>query len=102
MKSRNTSVPMPEKQGNANQTVVEEVIARKLADITTILHSSNGGKSRLHEHILSLVERTLFVIALERNNHVKGAAAAYLGINRNTFQKKMIKLGIDDGKRDQV
>jgi DNA-binding protein Fis len=26
---------------------------------------------------------------------VKSAAAAYLGINRNTFQKKMVKLGID-------
>ena len=101
MRSRNTCVLMPEKQDIANQTVVKEVIAQKLADITTILHSSNGGKSRLHEHILSLVERTLFVIALERNNYVKGAAAAYLGINRNTFQKKMIKLGIDDAKKDQ-
>lgn len=101
MKSRNTKVLMPKRQDNTKQTVVEEVIAQKIADITTILHSSNGGKSRLHEHILSLVERTLFIIALERNNHVKSAAAAYLGINRNTFQKKMIKLGIDDTKIDQ-
>lgn len=90
-----------DKQKSTNQTVVEEVIAQKLADITTILHSSNGGKSRLHERILSLVERTLFLIALERNNNLKGAAAAYLGINRNTFQKKMIKLGIDDTPKDQ-
>lgn len=101
MNSRNTGAMIQEKQERANQTVVEKVIAQKLADITTILHSSNGGKSRLHERILSLVEKTLFMIALERNNNVKGAAAAYLGINRNTFQKKMIKLGIDDTKKDQ-
>ncbi len=78
--------------------VVEAVIEQKLADITTILYSSNGAKSRLHEDILSIVERSLFKIALQRSNNVKVAAAAYLGINRNTFQKKMVKLGIDNLK----
>jgi len=87
----------------ANETamipsIVEEVIEQKLADITTILHSSNGTKSRLHEHILAMVERSLFKIALQRSNNAKGAAAAYLGINRNTFQRKMVKLGIEDAK----
>ena len=43
-----------------------------------------------------IVERSLFRIALRRSNHVKSAAAAYLGINRNTFQNKMVKLGIDN------
>jgi hypothetical protein len=32
-------------------------------------------------------------IALRRSHHVK-SAAAYLGIHRNTFQKKMANLGI--------
>jgi len=41
-----------------------------------------------------MVERSLFKIALRRSNNVKSAAAAYLGINRNTFHKKMDKLGI--------
>lgn len=81
-----------------NQTVVEEVIENKLSDITTILYSTNGGKSRLHEDILSMVERSLFKIALQRNNNIKGQAAAYLGINRNTFQKKMVKFGMDNSK----
>ena len=80
----------------APPSVVEEVIEQKLADITTLLHSSNGGKSRLHEHVLAMVEKSLFKIALQRSNNAKGAAAAYLGINRNTFQKKMVKLGIDN------
>jgi len=82
----------------ANASVVEEVIEQKLADITTILHSSNGGKSRLHENILAMVERSLFKIALQRSNNAKGAAATYLGINRNTFQKKMVKLGLGNAK----
>jgi DNA-binding protein Fis len=42
-----------------------------------------------------MVEKGLVRIALRRSNHVKSAAAVYLGINRNTFQKKMVKLGID-------
>jgi DNA-binding protein Fis len=80
------------------RSVAEEVMQRKLADIATLLQSDGRGKSRLYEDILSMVERSLFKIALQRNNHVKGAAAAYLGINRNTFQKKMEKLGLNNSK----
>ena len=47
-----------------------------------------------------MVERSLVRIALRRSNHVKSAAAAYLGINRNTFQKKMVNLGIDQRSRN--
>ena len=96
MKPRNGDVMANGKAANAS--VVEEVIEQKLADITTILHSSNGGKSRLHENILAMVERSLFKIALQRSNNAKGAAAAYLGINRNTFRKKIVKLGIDNSQ----
>lgn len=96
MKSRNAEVAANEKV--TVPSVVEAVIEQKLADITILLHSSNGAKSRLHENILAMVERSLFKIALQRSNNVKGAAAAYLGINRNTFQKKMVKLGIDNSK----
>ena len=96
MKPREAKVMANEKA--MTPSIVEEVIEQKLADITTILHSSNGTKSRLHEHILAMVERSLFKIALQRSNNAKGAAAAYLGVNRNTFQKKMVKLGIEDGK----
>jgi len=96
MKPRNAKVMANEKV--ATPSVVEEVIEQKLADITTLLHSSNGAKSRLHENILAMVEKSLFKIALQRSNNAKGAAATYLGINRNTFQKKMVKLGIDNSK----
>jgi DNA-binding protein Fis len=71
---------------------IENILEKKLEDITTVLCSSGKNKSRLYEDILSMVERSLFRIALKRSNNVKSAAAMYLGINRNTFQKKMEKL----------
>ena len=79
-------------------SVVEETIEKKLEDIATLLCSIDEGKkrkSKLYEEVLTVVERGLFRIALRRNGNVKMAAASYLGINRNTFQKKMAKLGID-------
>ncbi len=82
----------------APAVVAEEVMEKKLEDIATILSTTETGKSRLYDEVLSIVERSLFRIALRRSNHVKSAAAAYLGINRNTFQNKMVKLGIDNHK----
>ena len=80
-------------------SAVEDVIEKKLADIVTVLCPATKGKSRLYEEVLSMLERCLFKIALKRSNNVKSAAAAYLGINRNTFQKKMVKLGINCEKK---
>lgn len=75
--------------------VAEEVLEKKIEDIATILSTTGNGKSRLYDEVMAMVERGLFRIALERSHHVKSAAAAYLGINRNTFQKKMVKLGLE-------
>ncbi len=79
-------------------SVAEKVLEKKLEDIATILSTTEAGKSRLYEEVLAMVERSLFRIALVRSNHVKSTAAAYLGINRNTFQNKMVKLGIDNSQ----
>jgi len=75
--------------------VAEEILEKKLDDIATILCKAETDKSRIYEEVMAMVERSLVRIALRRSNHVKSAAAAYLGINRNTFQKKMVSLGID-------
>ena len=75
---------------------VEDMIEKKLEDICTVLCSADTGKNRLHEEVMSIVEKGLFKIALKRSNNVKSAAATYLGINRNTFQNKMEKLGINN------
>lgn len=83
-------------------SIVEETIEKKLGDIATLLCSigeGKKGKSRVYEEVLTVVERCLFRIALKRNGNIKIAAASYLGINRNTFQKKMAKLGINYEKR---
>lgn len=98
MKARNASSKVKDHAVDTSMAVVEDVIEKKLCDITTILYSTEGGKSRLYEDVLAMVERSLFKIALQRSNNAKGAAAAYLGINRNTFQKKMVKLGINNAK----
>ena len=79
-------------------SVAEKVLEKKLEDIATILSTTEAGKSRLYEEVVAMVERSLCRIALMRSNHVKCAAAAYLGINRNTFQNKMVKLGIDNNQ----
>ncbi len=76
-------------------TVIEDVIGKKLQDIVTLLCSTGTGKSRLYEEVLSMVEKNLIKIALKRSNNVKTAAAAFLGINRNTLHKKMGKFGIN-------
>jgi DNA-binding protein Fis len=75
--------------------VAEEILEKKLNDIATILCKAGTDKNRIYEEVMAMVERSLVRIALRRSNQVKSAAAAYLGINRNTFQKKMISLGID-------
>lgn len=83
----------------APAAVAEEVLEKKLEDIATILSAAETGKSQLYDEVMVMVERILFRIALRRSNHVKSAAAAYLGINRNTFQNKMAKLGIDNNHK---
>jgi DNA-binding NtrC family response regulator len=74
---------------------VEEIIEKKLDDLATVLAVSDNGKSKLHEEVMAMVEKGLFKIALRRSCYVKSTAAAYLGINRNTFTDKMAKLGIE-------
>lgn len=76
-------------------TVVDDIIGEKLEHIVTLLCSTGTDKSRVYEDVLSMVERSLIRIALERSNNVKTAAADFLGINRNTLHKKIDKFGID-------
>lgn len=92
-KKNNRSAVVPEVQ-DTPYSVVEEILEKKLEDLTTVLSSSDNGKSKVHEEVMAMVEKGLFKIALRRSSYVKSAAAAFLGINRNTFTDKMTKLGI--------
>ncbi|HPC73117.1 MAG TPA: helix-turn-helix domain-containing protein [Syntrophales bacterium] len=78
---------------------IEEVFEKKLEELVLVLRSGDDKKSRLYEDILNIVERGLIHIALRHSNQVKTAAATFLGINRNTFQKKMTQLGVTNDKR---
>lgn len=50
--------------------------------------------SGIYRKILSDVERSLFKIILEKTRYNKIRASSILGINRNTFRKKIKELGI--------
>lgn len=73
---------------------IDEIFEKKLEELITVLSAGQGAKSQVYDEVLALVERGLIRIALKRNKNVKSSAAAFLGINRNTFQKKMTALGI--------
>lgn len=77
---------------------IDEVLEKKLEELVIVLSAGQGAKSQIYEDILALVERGLIRIALRRNKNVKSSAATFLGINRNTFQKKMTTLGVPCGK----
>jgi DNA-binding protein Fis len=97
MKPKNQKAgPVKEATPISPHCVVEDILAEKLEHITTVLSQNNGKKSLLYEEVIAIVERSLFKIALKRNNQIKSRAADYLGINRNTFQNKMVKLGIEN------
>ena len=53
-----------------------------------------GMATNLYERILSQVEKSLIVQALEDNDHVQLRAAKELGLSRNTLRKKMQQYGI--------
>ncbi|MDI6725743.1 MAG: helix-turn-helix domain-containing protein [Smithellaceae bacterium] len=81
------------------EEALEEALKRKLEDVVTCLHEQGNTKSRLYEDVITLMDRVLFKIALQRSNNVKSNAASFLGINRNTFQKRLLRLGLDDIKK---
>lgn len=84
--------------GEKPSCTLDAIVEKKLEEIATVLSSATLGNSKLYEEVITMVERCLFKTALKNTKNVKSAAAAYLGINRNTFQNKMIKLGLDSRK----
>jgi DNA-binding protein Fis len=81
------------------RSIIEDILRKDLENVVTVLNSKGNGKSTLYEEVMSIVDRSLFKIALNRSGQVKSTAATYLGVNRNTFQKKMTKLGMN-GRED--
>ena len=83
----------------ASFPVVEDIVEEKLEEIVTLLRSSEKGKSRLYDDVLSIIERVLIRIALRRSKNVKMTAATFLGISRNTLHNKMVKLKMENNEK---
>ncbi|OPY06189.1 MAG: DNA-binding protein Fis [Syntrophaceae bacterium PtaB.Bin038] len=94
----NATKATPSRKTASTLPGIDEIFEKKLEELTIVLSAGQGTKSQVYDEVLALVERGLIRIALKRNNNVKSAAAAFLGINRNTFQKKMTTLGIPCGR----
>ena len=52
-------------------------------------------EGKVYETVISEVERRLIIMALKRFRYTKTRAARFLGINRNTLDKKIKELEID-------
>jgi DNA-binding protein Fis len=78
--------------------IAEKILEKNLEDITVMLQAPENKKSRIYNEVIDMVERALLRISLRRTNQIKSAAATYLGVNRNTLQQKIVKLGINHEK----
>ena len=70
-----------------NQAESIEALARKLAD--QALEEYNLREGEVYELVVGQVEKQLISRALERHDGVKTRSADFLGINRNTLNKKV-------------
>ena len=69
-----------------------ESLARKLSEQAIEEHGMRDGE--IYSLVINEVEKQLITRALERNNGVKTRSADFLGINRNTLNKKVKDLDI--------
>jgi len=69
-----------------------ESLARKLAQHTIRRYGEDEG--RVYEIAVGELEKQLITEALEQNSGVKTRTADFLGINRNTLNKKVKEMGI--------
>ncbi len=63
--------------------------------VRTGLSTADADEGRLHEKIVSKVERQLITQVMASCDNVQTKAAARLGINRNTLHKKLKEYGLD-------
>jgi transcriptional regulator with GAF, ATPase, and Fis domain len=88
----------PQKTGKAKakSSQLEEVLEERLTEVLNRVdpYVESRAKLGLLDDIIALVEKILIRSALKRVDYVQVAAAALLGINRNTLRKKIKDLKI--------
>ena len=89
------SVQMFAAQRRSNQASESiETLTRRLADQAIVDYEMREGE--IYQLVIDQIERALIERALTKCGNVKTKAADYLGINRNTLNKKKVKdLGIE-------
>jgi len=81
--------------GSAPQRGGETVAQCILRTLDQYFRDLDGARPhQLHEMVMRAVEAPLLHFALERSAGNQSAAAALLGINRNTLRKKLIEHGL--------
>ncbi|MCE9590168.1 MAG: sigma 54-interacting transcriptional regulator [Planctomycetes bacterium] len=79
-------------RGDAGEQSVE-ALASRLADLAMKEHETREGQ--IYDLVMQEVEHRLIREALDRNDGVKTRTADFLGINRNTLNKKVKDYGIE-------
>ena len=72
----------------------EELVRSRLAASVTRWTPVAGAPS-LHDHVIDATERALLQLALTRTEGNRKAAAALLGLSRNTLHERIVRLGLD-------
>ena len=81
-------------RGDPNHDSIQVLATRLASRAVKHLDSDNRG---IYDQVITEVERRLIHEALSLNRNVKVRAADFLGINRNTLNKKVKELNIEAG-----
>ena len=79
-------------QGSVNAETIE-ALARRISEQAIAEYESREGE--IYQLVVERIEHALIERALAKNGGVKTKAADFLGINRNTLNKKVKDLGIE-------
>lgn len=80
---------------------LSDLVSRHIQDYFSA-HNGELPASGLYKCVITEVERPLFQIVLNAVKGNQAKASEVLGINRNTFRKKIIELGIVSAKRTKI
>ena len=82
---------MTSRTNQASESI--ETLTRRLSDQAMADYELREGE--IYQLVIDQIERALIEKALGKCNNVKTKAADFLGINRNTLNKKVKDLGIE-------
>ncbi|MBW7858484.1 MAG: transcriptional regulator, Fis family protein [Leptonema sp. (in: Bacteria)] len=94
------TIESPEKVIGALLELAAETNSSKTLQVSDasaiqLTHNLEQLDGNAYEVVISEVERQLIMYALKRSRYIKTKASEYLGINRNTLDKRIRELKID-------